>query len=165
MFSWEEDEGLLRDLERGSKIETVILAIDADRERISLGIKQLQNNFFNDFVSVNKEGDKIKAKVKSFSDEKIILNLVDKVDGVLSQKDFNSSSLEVSLEEGLDMEVVLAKIIKKERKIILSLRALEKAEEKEAIQENMEKNKEIEESSNSSIGDMIKSEIEDKENE
>ena len=163
--SWDEDEGLLRDLERGSKIETVILAVDADRERISLGIKQLQNNSFNDFISAHKEGDKIKAKVKSFSDETIILNLVEKVDGVLSQKDFDSSSLEVSLEEGLDIEVVIAKMIKKERKIILSLRALEKAEEKEAIQENIEKNKEIEESSNSSIGDMIKSEIEDKENE
>ena len=163
--SWDEDEGLLRDLERGSKIETVILAVDADRERISLGIKQLQNNSFNDFVSAHKEGDKIKAKVKSISDEKIILNLVEKVDGVLSQRDFNSSSLEVSLEEGLDMEVVIAKMIRKERKIILSLRALEKAEEKEAIQENIEKNKQIEESSSSSIGDMIKSEIEDKENE
>ena len=63
------------------------------------------------------------------------------------------------------MEVIIANIKKKEREIILSLRALEKAEEKQALKENLEKNKEIENSSKSSLGDMIKAEIEEKEGE
>ena len=63
------------------------------------------------------------------------------------------------------MEVVIANVKKSERQIILSLRALEKAEEKQALQENIEKNKEIEDSSKSSLGDMIKAEIDEKESE
>ena len=163
--SWDQDEGLLRDLEKGSKIETVILAIEADRERISLGIKQLQDDSFNNFITLNKKGTRVKGKVKSFSEEQIILDLSEEVEGVLSQKDFINSSLDISLEEGLELEVIIANIKKKEREIILSLRALEKAEEKQALKENLEKNKEIENSSKSSLGDMIKAEIEEKEGE
>jgi len=161
--SWDQDEGFLRDLEKGSKIETVILAIEADRERISLGIKQLQDDSFNDFITQNKKGTKVKGKVKSFTEEQIILDLSQEVEGVLSQKDFVNSSLDISLEEGLELEVIIANVKKKEREIILSLRALEKAEEKQALKENFEKNKEIENSSKSSLGDMIKAEIEEKE--
>ena len=163
--SWDEDEKLLRDLEKGAQIETVILTVDADRERISLGIKQLQDDSFNDFISVNKKGKKVKGIVKSFLDEQIVLNLSEDVDGILSQKDFANSSLDIPLEEGLEMEVVIANVKKSERQIILSLRALEKAEEKQALQENIEKNKEIEDSSKSSLGDMIKAEIDEKESE
>jgi ribosomal protein S1 len=61
--------------------------------------------------------------------------------------------------------VVVASIDKKDREIILSLRALEKAEERDALKDNVERNKEIEESSKSNIGDMIKAELEDNEDE
>ena len=61
--------------------------------------------------------------------------------------------------------MVVASIDKKDREIILSLRALEKAEEKDALKDNVERNKEIEESSKSNIGDMIKAELQDNEDE
>ena len=64
-----------------------------------------------------------------------------------------------------EIEAVVASIDKKDRKIILSLRALEKAEEREALKDNVERNKEIEEASKSNIGDMIKAELEDNEDE
>ena len=68
-------------------------------------------------------------------------------------------------EIGDEIEVVIASINNKDREIILSLRALEKAEERDALRDNAEKNKEIEESSKSNLGDMIKAEIVEKEDE
>ena len=65
------------------------------------------------------------------------------------------------LEEGTEIEVVVANINRKEREIILSLRALEKQEEKSALKDNAKKNREIEEASKSNIGDLIKAEMQD----
>ena len=62
----------------------------------------------------------------------------------------------------MDLEVIIANINKKDREITLSLRALEKQEERSALEENVLRNKEIEEESKSNLGDMIKAEIEDK---
>ena len=81
--------------------------------------------------------------------------------GNLSQKDFINSATDASLEEGLELEVVIANINRKDREIILSLRALEKQEEKSALKDNAAKNKEIEEANKSNIGDLIKAELED----
>jgi len=64
-----------------------------------------------------------------------------------------------SLEEGMEMEVVVANINRKDREIILSLRALEKQEERSALHDNAEKNKEIEQATQSNIGDLIKAEL------
>ena len=69
------------------------------------------------------------------------------------------------LEEGLEIEVVIANINKKDREIILSLRALEKAEERSALEGNVQKNKEIEEAAKSNLGDLIKAELEEKDDE
>ena len=163
--SWSEDEADLRLLEKSKEIEALVLSVDAERERISLGIKQLKADAFNDFISSNKKGSKVSGKVSSYTDEVIALDLSEGVSGKLSQKDFVNSSLEVTLEEGIEMEVIVANINKKEREIILSLRALEKAEERTALKENIQKNKEIEEASKSNLGDMIKAEIDESEDE
>ncbi len=78
--------------------------------------------------------------------------LADSVLGTMSQKDFINSAVESSLEEGLEMEVVIANTNPKDREIILSLRALEKQEEKSALKDNAQKNKAIEEATKSNIG-------------
>ena len=163
--SWTEDEASLRSLAKTKEIETLVLSIDAERERISLGIKQLQADKFTDFISLNMKGSKVTGKVLSFSEDTIILELAEEISGKLSQKDFVNSSSEMDLEEGIEMEVIIANINKKSREIILSLRALEKAEERSALEENVQRNKEIEEASKSNIGDMIKAEIEEKNDE
>ena len=69
------------------------------------------------------------------------------------------------LEEGLEIEVVIANINRKDREIILTLRALEKQEEKSALKDNAIKNKEIEEATKSNIGDLIKAEMQDTDKE
>ena len=160
-ISWDESEDSLRSLNKGDQVEALILSIEPDRERISLGIKQLVSDIFGDFIENNKKGSKVNAKVIDFNDERINLALAEGVMGYLPQKDFLNSSADLTLEEGIELEVIIANISSKDREIILSLRALEKQEEKSALRDNAQKNKEIEDASKSNIGDLIKAEIED----
>ena len=158
-ISWNEDDEAARLLNKGDEIETLVLSIEADRERISLGIKQLISDSFSDYVDENKKGSRVKATVIDFNDERITLSLSDDVNGHLPQKDFANSLVDSSLEEGMEMEVVIANINRKDREIILSLRALEKQEERSALHDNAQKNKEIEQATKSNIGDLIKAEL------
>ena len=164
-ISWDNDEESLRSLETGEEIETVVLSIDSERERISLGIKQLHGDAFNDYIKENPKGSKITGKVIDITEEKILLNLSEGINGTLSQKDFVNSNAQTKLEIDSEMEILIANVNKDKREITLSLRALEKQEERDALKENVKKNQEIEDSSKSNIGDMIKSEINEQKNE
>jgi len=163
--SWEDEEESIRKLEKNEEIEAIVLSVDAERERISLGIKQLKEDSFNEFTSLNKKGTRVTGEVKEITEQKIFLNLNQEVQGYIPQKDFMNSSYSEDLKLGDELEAVIASVSNKDREIILSLRALEKAEERDALRDNAEKNKEIEESSKSNLGDMIKAEIVDKEDE
>ena len=160
-ISWDESEESIRSLNKGDIIEALILSIEANRERISLGIKQLISDSFSDYADANKKGTRVTAKIINSSEEKINLELSKDVKGYLPMKDFTNSMSEIPIEEGKEIEVVIANINRKDREIILSLRALEKQEEKSALKDNALKNKEIEEASKSNIGDLIKAEMEE----
>jgi len=164
-ISWDESEDELRALNKGDVIDALVLSVEAERERISLGIKQLISDAYGDYVEAHTKGSRVVGKVLDFDDQKINLLLAEGVVGSLQQKDFINSAADDSLEEGLEMEVVVANINRKDREIILSLRALEKQEEKSALKDNAQKNKEIEEATKSNIGDLIKAEMEDTESE
>jgi small subunit ribosomal protein S1 len=163
--SWGGEEEAVRLLEKNQEIETIVLSIDAERERISLGIKQLKADAFNEFTLSKKKGSRVVGNVSAITDERITLDLPEGVQGYLPQKDFANSSLELTLEIGLEIEVIVANITKKDREIILSLRALEKADERDAIKDNAKKNMEIEKASKSNLGEMIKAELLDKKDE
>ena len=163
--SWEDEEESIRKLEKNEEIEAIVLSVDAERERISLGIKQLIEDSFNKFTLSNKKGTRVKGNVSEITDQKIFLALTEEVKGYIPKKDFMNSSYTEDPELGDEIEVVIASINNKDREIILSLRALEKADERDALRDNAEKNKEIEESSKSNLGDMIKAEIVEKEDE
>ena len=163
--SWNDEEEAIRQLEKNQEIEAIVLSIDVERERISLGIKQLQEDAFNEYTQLNNKGTRVKGKVNEITDERIVLLLSEGVQGYIPLKDYQNSSQEGDPSLGDDIEVVVASIDKKDREIILSLRALEKAEERDALKDNVDRNKEIEEASKSNIGDMIKAELEDNEDE
>ena len=163
--SWNDEEEAIRQLEKNQEIEAIVLSIDVERERISLGIKQLQEDAFNEYTQLNNKGSRVKGKVNEITDERIVLLLSEGVQGYIPLKDYQNSSQEGDPSLGDDIEVVVASIDKKDREIILSLRALEKAEERDALKDNVDRNKEIEEASKSNIGDMIKAELEDNEDE
>ena len=163
--SWNDEEEAIRQLEKNQEIEAIVLSIDVERERISLGIKQLQEDAFNEYTQLNNKGTRVKGKVNEITDERIILLLSEGVQGYIPLKDYQGSSQEGDPSLGDDIEVVVASIDKKDREIILSLRALEKAEERDALKDNAVRNKEIEEASKSNLGDMIKAELQDNEDE
>ena len=163
--SWNDEEEAIRQLEKNQEIEAIVLSIDVERERISLGIKQLQEDAFNEYTQLNNKGSRVKGKVNEITDERIVLLLSEGVQGYIPLKDYQNSSQEGDPSLGDEIEVVVASIDKKDREIILSLRALEKAEERDALKDNVDRNKEIEEASKSNIGDMIKAELEDNEDE
>ena len=163
--SWNDEEEAIRQLEKNQEIEAIVLSIDVERERISLGIKQLQEDAFNEYAQLNNKGSRVKGKVNEITDERIVLLLSEGVQGYIPLKDYQNSSQEGDPSLGDEIEVVVASIDKKDREIILSLRALEKAEERDALKDNVDRNKEIEEASKSNIGDMIKAELQDNEDE
>ena len=158
-ISWDESEESVRSLNKGDVVDALVLSIEADRERISLGMKQLLSDSLGDYVEANKKGSRVKATIIGSSDERIELELSEEVKGYLPMKDYTNSMSDFGLEEGTEIEVVIANINRKEREIILSLRALERQEEKSALQDNALKNKEIEEATKSNIGDLKKAEM------
>ncbi len=164
-ISWDESEESVRSLNKGDIVDALVLSIEADRERISLGMKQLISDSFGDFVNANKKGSRIMAKVIGSEEDRINLELNGDVSGYLPMKDYTNSMSDTPLEEGVEIEVVIANINRKDREIILSLRALEKQEEKSALKDNAIKNKEIEEATKSNIGDLIKAEMQDPDKE
>ena len=163
-ISWDESEESVRSLNKGDIVEALVLSIETDRERISLGMKQLVSDSFGDYAENNKKGSRVKATIIGSTDDRVDLELTEDVRGYLPMKDYINSMSDTTLEEGSEIEVVIANINRKEREIILSLRALEKQEEKSALIDNAIKNKEIEEATKSNIGDLIKAEMQDADN-
>jgi small subunit ribosomal protein S1 len=157
-LSWTENEEEAAHIyTKGQKIEAVILAMDAHKERISLGIKQLTEDIFESFASSNPKGTKVSAEVKEIGDEIIHLSIGSDILAALKAKEFKDKNPEI----GSSVEALITSIDRKERLINLSIRALEKLEEKDLLKENVERNKEIEASSKTSIGDLIKDELKD----
>ena len=131
--------------------------MDAHKERISLGIKQLTEDFFETFAKDNPKGTKLVAKVISIEEESINLTVDSNIPAVLKLREVKDDVPKV----GSEIEALVTSIGRKDRLVNLSIRAMEKAEEKSILKENIEKNKEIEASSKTSIGDLIKDEIEE----
>ena len=164
-ISWDESEESVRSLNKGDVVDALVLSIEADRERISLGMKQLISDSFGDYADANKKGSRVMAKVIGSTEDRVDLELDGDIKGYLPMKDYTNSMSDTPLEEGAEIEVVIANINRKDREIILSLRALEKQEEKSALKDNALKNKEIEEATKSNIGDLIKAEMQDSDKE
>ena len=157
-LSWtEKEEEAAKNYKKGQKVEAIILAMDAHKERISLGIKQLTEDHFETFAKDNPKGTKLVAKVTSIEEELINLTVDSDIPAILKLKEVKDNIPEV----GSEIEALVTSIGRKDRLINLSIRAMEKAEEKSILKENVEKNKEIEASSKTSIGDLIKDEIEE----
>ena len=157
-LSWtEKEEEAVKNYKKGQKVEAVILAMDAHKERISLGIKQLTEDSFETFAKEHPKGTKLSAKVESIEGDNVNLIIGSNIPGVLKFREVKDNPPEI----GSDIEALVTSIGRKDRTINLSIRAMEKADEKSILEENVEKNKEIEASSKTSIGDLIKDELED----
>ena len=160
-ISWEESgEEAVRNYNKGDEIETVILSIDSERERISLGIKQLEDDPYMDYVSNFEKGSVVTGRVLTVEAKSATLELQDRVEGTLRASEVSRDKVEdirTILKEGEEIEVKITNIDQKNRNISLSIKAIEIDDEKAAIKEH--KNQESSEVSPGTIGDLIKAEL------
>lgn len=161
-LSWTEaEENAVQNFQKGQDVQALILAMDPLKERISLGIKQLEDDPVENFIKDHPKGTSVTGTISNIEDEILKLIVKESISVLMRKRDFIEDESS-TLEEGNQINFLISNIDRKERKIWGSMKALEKSKEKEILKENEMKNKEIEESSKSSIGDLIKEELEDK---
>ena len=161
-LSWTEaEENAVQNFQKGQDVQALILAMDPLKERISLGIKQLEDDPVENFIKDHPKGTSVTGTISNIEDEILKLTVKESISILMRKRDFIEDESS-TLEEGNQINFLISNIDRKERKIWGSMKALEKSKEKEILKENEMKNKEIEESSKSSIGDLIKEELEDK---
>ena len=136
-LSWSESgDEAVRKYKKGEEVETVVLAIDVEKERISLGIKQLEGDPFNNFLSVNDRGALVKGTVKSVEAKGAVVGLVDEVDAYLPASEFSADRVEdltTKLKEGDEVEAVILSVDRKNRSIKLSVKAKDAKENQDAL--------------------------------
>ncbi len=138
-ISWDEDgETAVRRYSKGEELETVILAIDSERERISLGVKQLEKDPFSDFISEHDRGSIVQGTVSEVEEKHAVLTLAEGVEGVLKASEISIDSVNdarQSLSIGDELEVKILGLDPKNRTITLSAKSREIDDEQEAHRE------------------------------
>lgn len=164
-ISWNEaGEEAVRKFKKGDEIETVILSIDPERERISLGIKQLEDDPFNNYVSINDKGAIVTGTVKEVDAKAAVITLAEDIEGTLKASEISRDKVEDArnaMKEGDEVEVKIISVDRKNRVIGLSIKAKDMQDEQDAIKAHKES--EVEASSPGTIGDLIKAQMENKE--
>ena len=127
-ITWSGDgEAEIRKYNKGDDVDVVILTIDAERQRISLGIKQIQEDPFNTYVTENGKGSIVTGTISEFEDKRVIVDLVDGVRGMIRDNELAKSKYKEAksaMEVGQDVESKILSIDRKNRKISLSIKAL-----------------------------------------
>ena len=160
-LSWTENsEEAVRKYKKGDEVEAVILAIDIEKERISLGIKQLEGDPFGNYIAVNDKGSIVKGAVKTVDAKGATIELAEDVEGYLRASEISRDKVEDArnhLKEGDEVEAVILSIDRKSRSISLSIKAKDAKEQDEAL-------KAVSSNSNvnagtTSLGDLLKAKL------
>ena len=157
-LSWDRPgEDITREFKKGDEITAVVLAVDPDRERISLGIKQAQEDPFGAYVSANPKGSVVKGVVDTIDVKGAVIRLEEGVEGYLRAADLSRDFVEDArnaLQSGVEIEARVTSIERKSRRITLSVKALEMEIEGKAIEEYTTRP-----STTISLGDKLKEEL------
>ena len=160
-LSWTENgEEAVRKYKKGDEVEAVIIAIDIEKERISLGIKQLEGDPFGNFISTNDKGAIVKGVVKAVDAKGATIELAEDVEGYLRASEISRDRVEDvrnHLKEGDEVEAVIIAVDRKNRGISLSIKAKDAKEQNEAL-------KAVSANSNvnagtTSLGDLLKAKL------
>ena len=147
----------MRRFTKGDEIETTILSIDAERERISLGLKQLEDDPFSNFVALNDRGSIVRGTIREVDAKQAIIDLAEDVEGLLKASEIARDRTEDArnaLTAGNDIEVKIISVDRKNRVIGLSIKAREMDEEAQAVRDH--RSREDDAVSPTTIGDLIK---------
>ena len=157
-LSWDrEGEDAVRDFKKGDQITAVVLAVDPDRERISLGIKQAQDDPFNAFVGAHSKGASVKGMISSVDARGAVVELGEGVEGYLRATELSRDYVEDArsvLAAGSEVDAKVTSIDRKTRRITLSIKALEAEIEDKAVQQYSGQV-----SAMTSLGDKLKEEL------
>ncbi|AFI84166.1 30S ribosomal protein S1 [Methylophaga nitratireducenticrescens] len=160
-ISWEEEnEELIRDFKKGDEVEAVVLAIDPERERISLGIKQLQDDPFSAYLSEHPRGTVVNGKVIAVDAKGATIELAEGVEGYVRVADIARERIEDAskvLNIGDDVEAKFTGMSRKDRTLTLSIKAKDDQEESEAVKEYSNVS-----SGNTTLGDLLKEQMNQK---
>jgi small subunit ribosomal protein S1 len=138
-LSWSEaGEEAVKRFKKGDEVEAVVLAIDVERERISLGIKQLEGDPFTNFIASNEKNSVIQGVVKSVDAKGAVIGLTAEVDGYLRASEYSRDRIEdlrSHLKEGDTVQAMITNVDRKNRSINLSVKAKDIAEETDAMKQ------------------------------
>ena len=136
-ISWQEaGEEAVKKFKKGDEVEAVVLAIDVEKERISLGIKQLSGDPFNNYTSASDKGSLVDGTVKSVDAKGAVIQLADEVEGYLRASEISTDRVEDArnvLKEGDAVNAMIINIDRKSRNINLSIKAKDSADQQSAI--------------------------------
>lgn len=159
-LSWTEPgEEAVRKYKKGEELEAVVLSIDVERERISLGVKQMSGDPFNNFCSTHEKGSVVTGKVKSVEAKGAVIDLGNDTEGYLRASEISPDRVEDArnvLKEGDEVTAAITNIDRKARSIQLSIRAKDQAETREA----MAKMEEDAQAGTTNLGALLRAKLE-----
>ena len=161
-LSWNEPgEAAVRNYKKGQEVEAVVLAVDVERERISLGIKQLDTDPFTTFTTINDRGAIVTGKVKTVDARGAEVELAEDVLGYLRASEISRDRVEDArnvIKEGDELSVMIINVDRKARSVQLSLKAKDAADQQEAMQ-RLSASNEREHAGTTSLGALLRAKL------
>jgi len=161
-LSWDSTgEDLVQNYSKGDELEAVVLSIDPERERISLGVKQMEQDPFSNFVAANGKGALVKGTITEVTAKAAIVDLGEGVEGTLRASELSRDRVEDArtiLKTGEDIEAKFLGVDRKTRTITLSIKAMDADEEAAAIKEYSSDA----EPTSTTLGDLLKEQMDAK---
>ena len=155
-LSWTESGDVaVRNYKKGDNLKTTLISADIERERISLGVKQLTVNKFQEYIQDNPKGSIVKGKILDKSSKVISVELQDSVTGSLKLSELPLDKSIDSINNNDEFELMITNIDKKNQVISLSMKALDKRNEDKALDDYNKSNDSV----GSSLGDILKEQI------
>jgi small subunit ribosomal protein S1 len=161
-LSWTESgEDAVRNYKKGDEVEAIILLIDVDRERISLGVKQLEADPLGNVVSDYEKGSSLEGTVKSVDAKGLVIDLGDDVEGYIKSSDLSrdKSASTDAFAVGQTVQAMVSSVDRKTRVVNLSIKAKDAAEEAAAIKKHT-KDSEVQNAGTTNLGALLKAKME-----
>ncbi|MCF6355694.1 MAG: 30S ribosomal protein S1 [Candidatus Polarisedimenticolaceae bacterium] len=161
-ISWDEaGEGIIRNYKKGQEIEAVVLSVDPERERISLGVKHLDKDPFSSYVGANAKGSIVQGVVKEVDAKGAVITLAEGIEGYLRASELSRDRVEDArsvLKEGEEIEAKFLGVDRKNRTISLSIKAKDVDEETSAIKGYAS----VAKAGKATLGDLLKEQMGEK---
>ena len=159
-LSWDiPGEEAVRNFKKGDELETVVLAVDAERERISLGVKQLAQDPFSGYLAANGKGAVVKGQIIVVDAKSATVGLGDGIEGVIRASEISRDMVDDArkvLREGDEIEAMIVGVDRKRRVINLSIKAKETGDEAAALEAYSADNESV---MRTKLGDLLKEQL------